>query len=73
MRYISADNETAKRVRCCSLFLLCTDVIAQRIVREIGIWSKLSNEHILQFYGYVTDIDMHLYLVGIDSFCLPLS
>ncbi|KXN89740.1 Tyrosine-protein kinase TXK [Leucoagaricus sp. SymC.cos] len=48
MRHIKVDDEVAQR----------------RFVREIDLWSKLSNEHILQFYGIVTDLGSHLYIVS---------
>jgi len=36
----------------------------KRFVREIEVWSKLSNNHILQFYGIVTDLGANIYMVS---------
>ncbi|KAG2020583.1 TKL/TKL-ccin protein kinase, variant 2 [Coprinopsis cinerea AmutBmut pab1-1] len=35
-----------------------------RIEREIKTWSSLQNEHILPFYGIVTDIGTHIHMKG---------
>ncbi|KAF9444679.1 kinase-like protein [Macrolepiota fuliginosa MF-IS2] len=35
----------------------------KRFVREIEVWSRLDNEHILQFYGIATDLGPHIHIV----------
>ncbi|KAF5357891.1 hypothetical protein D9756_001785 [Leucocoprinus leucothites] len=41
------------------------DLTAQkRFVREIHVWSKLRNKHILSFYGIVTDQGKHMHMVS---------
>ncbi|KXN89748.1 hypothetical protein AN958_05288 [Leucoagaricus sp. SymC.cos] len=35
-----------------------------QFVHEIDVWSKLSNDHILQFYGIVTDVDSSLLIMS---------
>lgn len=40
------------------------ELLLQRFVREIQVWSKLTNKHILSFYGIVTDQGKHMHMVG---------
>ncbi|KAF9444681.1 hypothetical protein P691DRAFT_807000 [Macrolepiota fuliginosa MF-IS2] len=36
----------------------------KRFVREIEVWSRLNNGHILQFYGIATDLGPHIHIVS---------
>ncbi len=35
----------------------------QRFENEINMWANLRHDHILPFYGIVTDLDQHIHLV----------
>ncbi|KAF9452803.1 TKL/TKL-ccin protein kinase [Macrolepiota fuliginosa MF-IS2] len=48
LRNVKADDQSAQK----------------RFVREIQVWSKLKNEHILSFYGIVTDQGRHMHMVS---------
>jgi hypothetical protein len=37
----------------------------QRFENEINLWSDLKNEHILPFYGIVTNLGQHIHMVRV--------
>jgi len=45
----------------------------QRFENEINLWSNLKNEHILPFYGIVTDLGHHIHMVRVTTNLLHLT
>jgi hypothetical protein len=41
----------------------------QRLEHEITVWANLQHNHILPFYGIVTDQGQHILMVGIGTIC----
>ena len=38
-------------------------IVKQRFEEEISLWANLKNNHILPFYGIVTDLGQHMHMV----------